>query len=138
MTPEEIRAQRGALKLTQDEFARALGVSSNTVSRWERGKRSVTHPDLLHVAVERLETRRSELPLKETSARHDVTGPSGHQHSLPAELSSFVGRAKQLEELAIRLRSLRLLTLTGAGGVGKTRLALRLASTTSDDRRPTG
>ena len=48
-------------------------------------------------------------------------------HNLPAELTSFVGRERELEELRSLLREGRLLTLTGAGGSGKTRLALRVA-----------
>jgi predicted ATPase/tetratricopeptide (TPR) repeat protein len=47
--------------------------------------------------------------------------------SLPAETSSFVGREHELGELSVLLAHTRLLTLTGAGGVGKTRLALELA-----------
>jgi predicted ATPase/DNA-binding CsgD family transcriptional regulator len=49
--------------------------------------------------------------------------------NLPAEISSFVGRAGDLARCADLLRRGRLLTLTGAGGAGKTRLALRLAAT---------
>jgi DNA-binding winged helix-turn-helix (wHTH) protein len=52
----------------------------------------------------------------------------GGRHNLPAELTSFVGRRAELVRLAEAVRSTRLLSLTGAGGVGKTRLALRLAS----------
>jgi predicted ATPase/DNA-binding winged helix-turn-helix (wHTH) protein len=48
------------------------------------------------------------------------------RHNLPAELTSFVGRQTELAELSKLLRSARLLSLTGAGGVGKTRLAIRL------------
>jgi predicted ATPase/class 3 adenylate cyclase len=50
--------------------------------------------------------------------------------NLPAELSSFVGREAEIEELANRLRqaSVRLLTLVGPGGIGKTRLSLQVAS----------
>jgi predicted ATPase/DNA-binding CsgD family transcriptional regulator len=47
--------------------------------------------------------------------------------NLPVELTSFVGRRQGLSELKRTLASARLLTLTGAGGVGKTRLALRAA-----------
>ena len=46
---------------------------------------------------------------------------------LPLELSSFVGRARELEEVGRLLSGSRLLTLTGAGGSGKTRLALEAA-----------
>jgi non-specific serine/threonine protein kinase len=54
--------------------------------------------------------------------------PEAPRHNLPAELTSFVGRQKDLAELPRLLASSRLLSLTGAGGVGKTRLAVRLAS----------
>jgi predicted ATPase/class 3 adenylate cyclase len=47
--------------------------------------------------------------------------------NLPAQLSSFVGRGRDLERLRDLVVSRRLLTLTGVGGVGKTRLALQAA-----------
>jgi non-specific serine/threonine protein kinase len=47
--------------------------------------------------------------------------------SLPLELTSFVGREEELAEAKARLVNSRLVTLTGVGGVGKTRLAVRLA-----------
>jgi predicted ATPase/class 3 adenylate cyclase len=49
-------------------------------------------------------------------------------NNLPAELTSFIGREQELAELESMLSASRLLTLTGPGGTGKTRLALRLAS----------
>jgi non-specific serine/threonine protein kinase len=52
---------------------------------------------------------------------------------LPVELSSFVGRAQELEELRKMLGSTRLLTLTGIGGAGKSRLAFRLAAAVAAD-----
>jgi predicted ATPase len=48
--------------------------------------------------------------------------------NLPAELTSFVGRRDELAEVRRLLASSRLVTLTGIGGVGKTRLALRAAA----------
>jgi predicted ATPase/class 3 adenylate cyclase len=57
--------------------------------------------------------------------------------NLPAELTSFVGRERELESIKKLLRSTRLLTLTGPGGSGKTRVALRAASDVLD-RFPDG
>ena len=47
---------------------------------------------------------------------------------LPNELTSFVGREHEIAELGVALQRLRLITLTGTGGVGKTRLALEVAA----------
>lgn len=57
-------------------------------------------------------------PLKTLDAR---------PNNLPAQLSSFIGRERELEELVRALRATRLLTLSGVGGAGKTRLSLQLA-----------
>jgi predicted ATPase/DNA-binding CsgD family transcriptional regulator len=54
------------------------------------------------------------------------------RRQLPAEVSAFVGRAGELETLARLLRGGRHVTVTGPGGVGKTRLALRAAADAAD------
>src|ERR1700730_12908464 len=53
--------------------------------------------------------------------------PSHRSGSLPAEVTSFVGRRRQLGEIRKQLTTARLVSLVGPGGVGKTRLALRTA-----------
>jgi non-specific serine/threonine protein kinase len=58
-------------------------------------------------------------------------------HNLPAALSSFVGRERELAEVRARLTTDRLVTLTGVGGCGKTRLALEVARAVLD-RYPDG
>lgn len=56
-------------------------------------------------------------------------------NNLPLELTSFVGRQNEFSEIIRRLGEVRLLTLTGVGGVGKTRIALRVAAAVSDRYR---
>lgn len=53
--------------------------------------------------------------------------PSTPKHNIPAALSSFVGREREMVEVQRSLAMTRLLTLTGAGGTGKTRLATEAA-----------
>ncbi|MGA8535675.1 MAG: adenylate/guanylate cyclase domain-containing protein [Candidatus Tumulicola sp.] len=49
-------------------------------------------------------------------------------NNLPCQISTFIGRESELSELSSLLRAHRLLTITGAGGMGKTRLSLQLAA----------
>src|SRR5262249_1083061 len=58
-----------------------------------------------------------------------VLPPQPTNTNLPVQLTSFVGRARELAELKRLLSSTHLLTLTGPGGTGKTRLALEVAIT---------
>lgn len=53
---------------------------------------------------------------------------SAFPHNLPVQLTSFVGREKEIAETRKLLAATRLLTLTGPGGTGKTRLALQVAA----------
>src|SRR5215212_9598816 len=53
--------------------------------------------------------------------------PATIPHNLPESTTSFIGRRRLLTELSVALGRTRLLTLTGVGGVGKSRLALELA-----------
>ena len=69
----------------------------------------------------------SELGLEaseETRALAEVNDAPGN---LPTPMTSFIGREKEVEEISTMLFASRLITLTGAGGVGKTRLAIEAA-----------
>ncbi len=57
---------------------------------------------------------------------------NGHRHNLPLQLTTFVGRWNELAEVRRLLATKRLVTLTGVGGAGKTRLALEVANRALD------
>ncbi|MFC8520176.1 ATP-binding protein [Streptomyces sp. NPDC057257] len=76
----------------------------------------------LQFDVSRTDTSSSVLQAVPASAVVSRTG------GLPAALTSFVGRRQELAEIGRLLETARLVTLTGAGGVGKTRLALEAAA----------
>ena len=65
---------------------------------------------------------------------HTVAAPMA-TGNLREQLTSFVGRSTELEELKEVVRSSRLVTLIGPGGVGKTRLALEAAATLGEEHR---
>ena len=68
--------------------------------------------------------------LERAVLRHEVDrpAPTEERNNLPAQLTSFIGRDEELDELEGLLREHRLVTLTGVGGAGKTRLALETAA----------
>jgi predicted ATPase len=75
------------------------------------------------------EDRRSELTELHETLTDELAelGAISGLRGLPAETTSFIGRERELGELRALLGGTRLLTLTGAGGAGKTRLGLELA-----------
>jgi non-specific serine/threonine protein kinase len=71
--------------------------------------------------------------MEPAEAKRAPRSPERPPHNLPSELSSFVGREKELPEVRRLLENNRLLTLTGPGGCGKTRLALAVAQELVED-----
>jgi hypothetical protein len=84
--------------------------------------RELIENDLALMLTERFEL--SELQLEPSIAEVEIT-----KHNLPAQVTSFIGREEQKEAIRdiLERKDVRLLTLTGPGGTGKTRLALRVA-----------
>jgi len=60
-------------------------------------------------------------------AEEAEAAPAADNHNLPASLSSFIGREREMRSVAVMLGASRLTTLTSVGGTGKTRLALEVA-----------
>ncbi|MGH2603599.1 MAG: ATP-binding protein, partial [Dehalococcoidia bacterium] len=147
-------ALRAARSVTQDGWAARLGVSRRTVQRWERGEwppdagaeagilayceekslfRAFQRGPLadLNLTAGSLQTLLAEARMlagrRNPAHTPPVTPDAARSSGLPARTSSFVGREQELTALRRALGGTRLLTLTGSGGCGKTRLALALA-----------
>jgi non-specific serine/threonine protein kinase len=74
--------------------------------------------------------------LQQTDAAATRIRLGGHRHhNLPAQLTSFVGREREIDEIRRLVGVNRLVTLTGSGGCGKTRLALQVATEVLDQFR---
>jgi transcriptional regulator with XRE-family HTH domain len=117
-TRDDLRARRAALGLTQARLGTLLGRAPNTIARWERGERPISSPELVRLALERLGSVSSgDGDTPATRALADDT-------RLPVPLTSFIGRRDELHPLRQMLGAIRLLTLLGPAGLGKTRLAL--------------
>ncbi|MEU6620625.1 BTAD domain-containing putative transcriptional regulator [Streptomyces litmocidini] len=76
-----------------------------------------------------LRSLHAELLTEDRPVPSPPPAPSAPAGTLPARLTSFIGRADELDSLAAAWGGRRLVTLTGPGGVGKTRLALEAAGT---------
>jgi transcriptional regulator with XRE-family HTH domain len=109
--------------LSRARLALLLGVTANTVARWERGTLRIANPTLVRLALERLEGRPSQTG---APALHD-SQLAPPRHNLPAALTSLVGRRAEIRKVRQLCTTHRFVTLTGAAGIGKTRLAVEVA-----------
>jgi predicted ATPase/DNA-binding XRE family transcriptional regulator len=138
-----LRKQRRALDLTQKAFADMVGCAEITVRRMEAGEYKPSS-ELALVLFEKLGISEPERPhwvrfargLAEYPKQHSTFfTPREQKTNLPIPLTSFIGREKEIEtvkQLIAPNGESRFLTLTGAGGSGKTRLALQVAYATLD------
>ena len=131
-----LRQRRRALDLTQKALAREVGCAEITVRRMEADEYKPSH-DLALVLLETLGVPKSERAqwvrfargLAEYPKSQPAPSPAREQiTNLPIPLTSFIGRKKDIALIQQRLAGHRLVTLLGAGGIGKTRLSQEVAS----------
>jgi predicted ATPase/DNA-binding winged helix-turn-helix (wHTH) protein len=127
--------ERGGSLLTKDELLDRVWpgviVEDNALQAQVSALRKIVGPEA--IATVSRSGYRFTLELRSVAAETanaQGTPPlaSTPKHNLPQSLTSFIGREKEIAELVQLLGPTRLLTLTGSGGCGKTRLALRVAA----------
>ncbi len=118
-----LKQLRAAREMTQEELAARSGVSIRSISDLERGISRYPHKDTVQLLVDALELTPNEAERLFALAR----APRLPTDIAPTDQATpLIGRERELAHLNQRLSdpALRLLTLTGLAGVGKTRLAL--------------
>ena len=134
----QLKKLREAAGFTQEELATIAGLSVHAVSALERGERRRPQVDTVRALSAALdltgETRDQLLTTARTPA-HDRRGDNASGVSLPLAPTRLLGRDEDVKTLHQWLAdsSARLITLTGPGGAGKTRLALEIARQISSD-----
>jgi predicted ATPase/transcriptional regulator with XRE-family HTH domain len=143
-----LRRYRRAAGLTQEELATRAGLSVRGISDLERGLSLRARKETIELLADALDLPADERAQLATAGRQTLESPplvpgddsaagshdtpSTPRHNLPLRLTSFVGREREVVAVREHLRAVRVLTLTGTGGVGKTRLALEVADSLVD------
>jgi predicted ATPase/DNA-binding XRE family transcriptional regulator len=122
-----LRSRRRGLDLTQLELARRVGCAQVTVKKLEADELRPSR-QLAEALIKQLEVapeeRDSFVKFARGASYPQSNSLASHKHNLPLELSSFIGRERELVTVKQLVMDSRLVTLTGAGGVGKTRLSI--------------
>jgi non-specific serine/threonine protein kinase len=139
---ELLRFLRRKANLTQRELSIAVGYSESQISRLEQNERAPEEATLAARFVPALyiddEPEWIARLLDLGASTHAHTSEAGTlqpiaeakptPHNLPIQLTSFIGREKEIIEIWQHISQARLVSLTGSGGCGKSRLALQVAS----------
>ncbi len=139
-----LRRLRLSAGLSQEALAECAGVSARAVSDMERGLRKRPRPETLRLLADALVLSDADRALFYAAAHPDLESGADRSlgrspersasispviHPLPQDPDKLIGRETELETIASAFTAEhhRLVTLTGPGGVGKTRLALEAA-----------
>jgi predicted ATPase/DNA-binding XRE family transcriptional regulator len=128
----QLKALREAAGFTQEELATIAGLSVHAVSALERGERRRPHVETvraLSAALDLTGGTRDALLVSARTPAHSAAVDELSESPLPHALTVLLGRDADVRTLRDWLvdPDIRLITLTGPGGAGKTRLALELA-----------
>ncbi len=139
---ERLRRHREAAGLSQEELAEKAQLSAKAIGALERGERRRPYPATLRQLAAALDLEDADRAALTAAARQSlepttvsVDAVVSPHFELPRYLTSLVGREREVEVVLQLLRrpDIRLLTLTGPGGIGKTRLAVEVAVESEDD-----
>jgi len=136
-----LRQLRAETRMTQEELAQAAGLSPRSVSDLERGINRTARKDTAFLLADALGLAPSVRCLFVAAARGRASAAevlaarrqeaflarAGGMHGFQTELTSFIGRAGAVREVAGLVEDYRLVTVTGPGGAGKSRLAGEVA-----------
>ncbi|GAA3221572.1 ATP-binding protein [Actinocorallia longicatena] len=131
-----LRRLRQAAALSQEELAERAGLTAKAIGALERGERRRPYPNTVRALAEALGLDEQDRGVLASAAQgRPVPAPPPGRLSLPLPPTPILGRDRELAEVVALLRSgpARLVTLTGPGGVGKTRLAWEVAAALRGD-----
>jgi predicted ATPase/DNA-binding CsgD family transcriptional regulator len=121
---------RMAERLSDREIAQEFVLSLNTV-KWHN--RQIYSKLAVGSRSKAVAKAREHGLLKDRQDRSTPPAIAIPRHNLPVQITTFIGRKSEIAELTQLLNEAHLLSLTGPGGVGKTRLALKIAAGSLDD-----
>jgi predicted ATPase/DNA-binding XRE family transcriptional regulator len=139
-----LRQHRLAMGVSQEELAERAGLSARGISDLERGTRTHPHPETVRLLADALGLDGAARATFMRAAPRTIgrSAPRSERGivRLPAPLAPLIGRHQERKALEALMRdgTARLVTLTGPGGVGKTRLALAVAERLAEEFRDGG